>query len=217
MKPLSEISYIDFEAEDPVAMFSHIMELYNELPHKNPLPLNMATVDAEFGALNRTVNYRGLTSDKHVTIVTQRDSRKYANIMKDSRTTITFYLETPLNSEGDVSQWQIRLFGKAIELSPQEISNLWNEETVFAKIRSRICDCGKPIDYPKLKEAHDRYLKAYENGEDSLPQTQLFTAFKIVPTIWDFYKSDPNCIGDRIQYRKNESADGNWTKMHVAA
>ncbi|XP_055842689.1 pyridoxine/pyridoxamine 5'-phosphate oxidase-like [Episyrphus balteatus] len=218
MNPLSDISYIEIQTEDPVQMFSQILEAFeNSKPNKTmPSPINIATFDDEFGALNRTVNYRGLTVDKHITIVTQKDSRKYANIMKDPRVTVTFYLEIP-NTKGQIAQWQIRLFGKAIELSPGEISNLWNEETVFAKIRSRICDCGKPIEYLKLKETHDTILKAYENGEDSLPQTELFTAFKVVPSIWDFYKSDPNCIGDRIQYRKDESDSTKWIKMHVAA
>ncbi|XP_055845727.1 pyridoxine/pyridoxamine 5'-phosphate oxidase-like [Episyrphus balteatus] len=111
--------------------------------------------------------------------------------------------------------YKVRLIGKAVELSPNQISNLWSQEPIFAKIRSRISECGKPLDFADHKNDHDKLLTEYENGQDSLPQTETYTAFKIIPRIWDFYKSEPNCVADRVQYRKSE--DEKWSIMHVAS
>lgn len=57
------------------------------------------------------------------------------------------------------------------ELSETEIAELYKDEPLFARIRSKICRCGEQIDWNELKVQHDQVLKDYHDGKDSLPQT----------------------------------------------
>lgn len=64
------------------------------------------------------------------------------------------------------------MIGNVTELSGLEIAEFYNEETVMAKIRSKICRCGEVVDWNELKAKHDQTLKNYCDGKDQLPQTE---------------------------------------------
>ncbi|XP_055914158.1 uncharacterized protein LOC129947568 [Eupeodes corollae] len=208
--------FIDNTPKDPVEMFSNILKAYKTAkPEELFIPMSISTIDDEFGTLNRTIVYRGLV-DGDVIFVSERNSVKYANLIKDPRIAACFLLCMKDQNGIDVV-WQIRIMGKAVELPENQIANLYTEEPVYAKIRNRINVSGKPVNFAEQKAAFDKLLKQYEDGQDSLPQTNSYTAFKIVPTVWDFYKSEPNSIADRVQYRKGKSNDEKWSVMHVAS
>lgn len=61
--------------------------------------------------------------------------------------------------------------GSVSELSEPEISAFYKEETVMAKIRSKICRCGEVVDWNVLKAKHDETYRNYCDGKDQLPQT----------------------------------------------
>lgn len=64
------------------------------------------------------------------------------------------------------------MIGNVTELSEPEIAGFYKEETVMAKIRSKICRCGEEVDWDALKAKHDQTLKDYCDGKDLLPQTE---------------------------------------------
>lgn len=66
----------------------------------------------------------------------------------------------------------MRVIGNVTELSESEIAEFYEEETVMAKIRSKICRCGEVVDWDELKAKHDKTLKDYLDGKDQLPQTE---------------------------------------------
>lgn len=57
-----------------------------------------------------------------------------------------------------------------IELSAAETAEFYKDEPLFAKIRSKICRCGEPVDWDKLKSSHDQVLIEHKSQPDSLPQ-----------------------------------------------
>lgn len=214
MAKISQLAFIDAAPKDPVRLFSNLVSEFKKTNPETPfIAMNIATLDDKFGVLNRTVVYRGL-QDGHIVFVTEKNTKKYANIMNDPRISTTFLFENiELNKINTL--WQIRQMGKAIELSSKEIANLWAEETVFAKIRSHISECGKPVEFVDHRKKHDQFVKDYESGQNSLKQTETYTAFKILPLVWDFYKTESNAIADRVQYRKETFEDDQWKIMHV--
>lgn len=66
---------------------------------------------------------------------------------------------------------QVRVTGNVTELSEPEIADLYKEESLMAKIRSKICRCGEVVDWNELKAKHDETLQNYCDGSDQLPQT----------------------------------------------
>ncbi|XP_065365078.1 pyridoxine/pyridoxamine 5'-phosphate oxidase isoform X2 [Calliphora vicina] len=204
---LAKISNV---APTPVQMFLNIIEKIKP----NPLIMNLATVDKEFDVLNRSVIYRGLTEDNqtHICFVTEKNSRKYRNLKENPKLSLTMICSVPEEF------WQIRLFNaEAVELSADVVAKFWQEEPLFAKIRSHICDCGKPNDGKELDRKYQELFGSCQRESKDLEQTESYTAFKIIPKLWDFYKSEPNKIADRVQYKQIEGENGKWEIYHVDA
>lgn len=55
-------------------------------------------------------------------------------------------------------------------MNEAEIAEFYKDEPLFAKIRSKICRCGEPVDWNELKAAHDKVLNDYKEGRDALLQ-----------------------------------------------
>uniref|UniRef100_A0A1A9UE86 pyridoxal 5'-phosphate synthase n=1 Tax=Glossina austeni TaxID=7395 RepID=A0A1A9UE86_GLOAU len=200
---------------------SNPIELFNTLTKRagaKYIPMNLATVDSEFGVLNRTVVYRGLTDNSEICFATERNSRKYKNLRENPKSALTMLLSVGLE-DAERETWQIRLMNAcAVELDDQAIlSKFWQEEPLFAKIRSHIVECGKPTNYEELVIKHNNLLADYQSGQHPLERTPSYTVFKILPKIWDFYKSEPGKIADRVQYKLRDNELNEWTTYHVAA
>ena len=121
--------------------------------------------------MDRTVVYRGV-KDGCLIFVTEKNTRKYDNLKKNPKIAATIlYLNVPSLASA-VENWQVRLFqARAVELEEHYLDELWSEEPVFARIRSHICECGKPSDRDALKAKHNKLLLDYENGENPLDRT----------------------------------------------
>ncbi|KAM7349138.1 pyridoxine/pyridoxamine 5'-phosphate oxidase [Cochliomyia hominivorax] len=194
----------------PVQMFQNIIERMG----KQTLLINLATIDKEFGVLNRTVVYRGLSQDEppHICFVTEKNSRKYQNLKENPKLSVT--IVCPFENEF----WQIRLFkAEAEEIDDETLKKYWQEEPLFAKIRSHLCECGKPNKEVELEEKYQNIMENCEWKSEELEQTETYTAFKIIPKIWDFYKSEPEKIADRVQYKRIEGETDKWEIYHVDA
>uniref|UniRef100_A0A1B0FR79 pyridoxal 5'-phosphate synthase n=1 Tax=Glossina morsitans morsitans TaxID=37546 RepID=A0A1B0FR79_GLOMM len=193
---------------------SNPIELFNTLTFNTKMagakyiPMNLATVDSEFGVLNRTVVYRGLTDDSGICFATEQNPKS----------ALTMLLSIGLE-DAKQETWQIRLMNAcAVELDDQAIlSKFWQEEPLFAKIRSHIVECGKPTNHEELVIKHNKLLADYQSGQHALERTPSYTVFKILPKIWDFYKSEPGKIADRVQYKLRDYELNEWTNYHVAA
>lgn len=57
-----------------------------------------------------------------------------------------------------------------VELSAAETAEFYKDEPLFAKIRSKICSCGAPVEWNDLKSKHDQVLDDYRHERDALPQ-----------------------------------------------
>ncbi|KAI9590218.1 pyridoxine/pyridoxamine 5'-phosphate oxidase [Glossina fuscipes] len=210
----SDVCKISDLPANPIEMFNTLIKRAGV----KYIPMNLATVDSEFCVLNRTIVYRGLTDNSEICFVTERNSRKYKNLKANPKSALTILLNIGLEEENRET-WQIRLMNAcAVEIDDQAIlSKFWQEEPLFAKIRSHIVECGKPMNHEELILKHNKLLANYQSGQNTLEQSPSYTAFKILPKLWDFYKSEPGKIADRVQYKLCDNKVNEWTTYHVAA
>lgn len=103
-------------------------------------------------------------------IVTERNSRKYKDMMENPNVAATFYWYYRKPEDAVLTQRQVRITGTIAELPEDEIAKFYESEPTFYKIRSRITECGRPVDWNELKEAHDRVLGEVLSGSEKLPQ-----------------------------------------------
>lgn len=160
----SELAKIKDFSTDPVEFFKDILQAAAKGQPANFIQdMNLATMDKEFGVLNRTVLYRGLTRDNFVFYITHRYTRNYKNLHAyPNKAGITFYMPNVRDDDGRESTWQVRLIGAtAVELSESELDALWAKEDLAAKIRGHICPCGEPIDHDELNAKHDQFLQQH--------------------------------------------------------
>ena len=68
---------------------------------------------------------------------------------------------------------QVRINGYVSELTKEEIQKLYEEESLSAKIRIKICISSNVTDWKKLKRLHDEVLTNYQNGIDKLEQPMI--------------------------------------------
>ncbi|XP_058988058.1 pyridoxine/pyridoxamine 5'-phosphate oxidase-like [Musca domestica] len=217
IRNLPRLARIKNYPTNPIEMFKNVLERVKP-PHI--FPMNLATLDNEFGVLNRAVIYRGLLDDSWICFVTERNSRKYQNLKENPKLGLTmlFYPDAHRVEAKDVMPevWQIRLMGaEAVELDEEQLKILWQQEPLLAKIRSHICECGKPSNIAELEKLLQEQLAIMEKEKRKPEQTKTYTGFKIIPKYWDFYMSEPNTIADRLQYKQGEN--GEWQAYHVDA
>lgn len=68
--------------------------------------------------------------------------------------------------------WQIRLFNaEAHELNDDLITEFWQKELLFSKIRSHICECGKPNEDSVLERKYKEIMEKYERDSKEPEQT----------------------------------------------
>ncbi|EDW51299.1 pyridoxine/pyridoxamine 5'-phosphate oxidase [Drosophila sechellia] len=210
----SSLAKIEDFPSDPVEFFKKILqEAAKGHPDGFVQEMNLATVDEEFGVLNRTVLYRGLTQDNCVFYITHRYVRNFKNLRANPKACITFYMPDVKDGAGNQNTWQVRLIGAtAVELAQSEMDALWAKENLAAQIRGHICPCGEPINYDDLKAKHDQFLQDHRGK--SIERPASYTAWKFQPQRWDFLKVGLDQIADRVQYRLQK--DGKWASMHVS-
>lgn len=215
--PQSSVAHIINYPVEPVALFKQLIDAVDKQPTDGVQYMNLATIDDEFGVLNRTVVYRGLSDDNCIIYVTQRFTRNFKNIQANAKCGITFFLPNViLPSQGQTpAYWQVRLIGATAEELPEsQLDEWWNKELLSSQIRDHIFPCGQPVNYEEQVEKHDRFLRDYQESNRPLQRPATYTAFKFRAQRWDFLKVGSGEIADRVQYRRQKN--GEWQSMHVS-
>ncbi|KAH8421130.1 hypothetical protein KR222_008043 [Zaprionus bogoriensis] len=217
MAQTSSVAYIASHPQQPVELFKQLIQAARSQQPDGAAYMNLATVDEEFGVLNRTVLYRGLSEDDCVIYVTQRFTRNYQNLKANAKCGITFFLpHLALPAQGaEPVIWQVRLIGAVAEELPEsQLDAWWDKELLPAKIRDHVFPCGQPVEYAELKAKHDEFLRQHLASGQPLERPKTYTAFKFRAQRWDFLKVGNAQIADRVQYRLQ--ADGQWLATHVS-
>ncbi|KAH8386693.1 hypothetical protein KR093_001969 [Drosophila rubida] len=213
----SAVAHIENFPCEPVTLFKQIIDAFSKKSTDGFTLMNLATVDEEFGVLNRNVIYRGLSEDDCIIYVTQRFTRNYKNIQANAKCGIAFYLPNlVVPSQGpNPANWQVRLIGAtAEELPDSQLDAWWEKELLSSQIRDYIFPCGQPVNYDELLAKHDQFLRDYLASGRPLKRPATYTAFKFRAQRWDFLKAGSGQIADRVQYRCQQN--GEWLATHVS-
>lgn len=157
----SAVAHIVDYPDEPAVLFKQLIQA--ALKTDGVLYMNLATIDEEFGVLNRTVIYRGLSEDDCIIYVTQRFTRNYQNLKANPKCGITlFFPQLQLATQARPKIWQVRLIGAVAEELPEsQLAAWWETELLSSKIRDIVFPCGKPVEYDELKAKHDEFLKEH--------------------------------------------------------
>lgn len=65
---------------------------------------------------------------------------------------------------------QVRIEGAVNKLSTDNMKELYDIEPLFCKIRARVCEQGKEIEWDQLKRDHDELFNKVINNNIQLPK-----------------------------------------------
>ncbi|KAL1451794.1 hypothetical protein WDU94_006140 [Cyamophila willieti] len=213
----SGLSKIENPSDNPFELFQDWLgEARNAdlvLPHA--LILSTATPDGKVSS--RTLLLRRLEDDGFV-IMSDNRSRKHMQITENKNAAMVFlWLYRTPNGDHCVNR-QVRIEGE-LEVMPKErFQDLYEREPTYCKIRAHLCHQSSTVDWEQAKATHDEMYEKYKRNKIDLPMPDHFIAYKMHPTMMEFYHAQSDQIGDRIQYSKTgNSADNVWKRNRLFA
>lgn len=209
----SGLSKIELPDGNPFTLFNqwHAAALKSNLVLPNALCLSTATKEGRVSS--RHVILRRLEEDGFI-IMTDRRSKKSAELAENPVACMTF-LWCYKREDGLTVNQQVRIEGDVVELGEDRYLDLYEREPLFCKVRSHLCHQGVEVDWDELKSKHDDILKKVAEGTTTLPCPEHFVAYKLFPTMIEFYYAHDSNIGDRIMFVKK--AGGAWENTRIAA
>uniref|UniRef100_A0A8D8S3L7 pyridoxal 5'-phosphate synthase n=1 Tax=Cacopsylla melanoneura TaxID=428564 RepID=A0A8D8S3L7_9HEMI len=213
----SGLSKIENPTDNPFELFQEWLSEARQanlvLPHA--LVLSTATTDGKVSS--RTLLLRRLEEDGFV-IMTDNRSRKHTQITENKSAAMVF-LWLYRTKDGDKClNRQVRIEGELEVLDPERFQDLYEREPTYCKIRAHLCHQSTTTDWEQAKAAHDEMYEQYKRNEIDLPMPDHFIAYKLHPTMMEFYHAESDQIGDRIHYSKTgNKADNIWKRKRLFA
>ncbi|XP_073980157.1 pyridoxine/pyridoxamine 5'-phosphate oxidase-like isoform X2 [Rhodnius prolixus] len=160
----------------------------------------------------RNVVLRRLDKDGFV-IMTDNRSKKVAELEENPSVAMTF-LWVYGNNDGTVLSRQVRAEGLINELPITDWKDIYDQEPLFCKIRAYVCHQGQKVVWDDLKEHHDKLFKEFSTGNHKLERPDHVRAYKMEPTMMEFYETLGQRIADRVLYLKENNV---WEVSRIAA
>lgn len=161
---------------------------------------------------SRTLILRRLDDDGFV-IMTDNRSKKSRQLEENPNAAMNF-LWIKEDPSGLILSRQVRAEGGIKQLVEDEWVDIYEKEPLFCKIRAVVCHQGKKIEWQQLKDDHDRTLKKWQQGELVMEKPNHVVAYKMFPTMMEFYETYGSRIADRVMFLKQGE---DWVSNRIAA
>ncbi|XKL63572.1 hypothetical protein PGB90_005936 [Kerria lacca] len=209
----SALNKITTNHTNPIKMFEEWYKNYLDSNPEEPMFTAgcLSTASKNGNVTSRNLLLKRLDEDGFV-MMTDNRSYKFKVITENPQVSLVF-LWNQFMPEGLLSR-QVRIYGFVKKLANEETEKLYEDDPIFAKIRSYICESGKPEEWDSLKAQHDELLRKIENNEIELKKPDHIVSFKIFPQYMDFYETCGKRIADRLLYTKSDST---WKISRLAA
>jgi len=188
----------------------HTLQNPNNHIAANAFCLSTASKDGRVSS--RNVIMRRLDDDGFL-IMTDNRSKKSKELAENPYAAMSFLWVTN-DEDGRILSRQVRIEGDVKSLEYPLWEEIYEREPLFCKIRAYVCHQGKKVTWDELKEHHDELLREFENGSHDLHKPDHVVAYKLFPTMFEFYESEGPVIADRVMYLKEE---GEWENSRIAA
>uniref|UniRef100_A0A0A9YZM9 pyridoxal 5'-phosphate synthase n=1 Tax=Lygus hesperus TaxID=30085 RepID=A0A0A9YZM9_LYGHE len=196
---------------NPFTLFKSWYEDNRTANHLSTNAFCLSTASKEGRVSARTLILRRLDDDGFV-LMTDARSKKAKDIRENPYAAASFLWVS--QQDGLIQSRQVRVEGTLEELPYDDWKELYEREPLFAKIRSHVCHQGTTVDWEKLKKHHDQVLHDYKEGVNRLNKPDHVVAFKMNPSMIEFYESVGPKIADRVMYLKEKNA---WKNQRIAA
>ena len=193
---------ICFKDEDnPFKLFEEWFDLAKEKEPNDPNALALATSDKEGNPNVRMVLLKGF-SEKGFVFYTNLNSPKSKALFANPKASMCFHWKSLLR--------QIRIIGKATNVSDQEADEYYNSRSYGSRIGAW---ASKQSSILNSREELNNEIKVYKSkfpNSDKVPRPSHWSGWRVNPSEIEFWLDGDNRIHERLKYTKvNES----WKKV----
>ncbi|CAH1401881.1 unnamed protein product [Nezara viridula] len=205
------LHYMGTIPKDPFDLFKnwHGQQTQNNLSAN---ALCLSTCSKSGYVTSRTLILRRLDDDGFV-IMTDNRSKKSRQLEENPNVAMNF-LWIKEDPNGLLLSRQVRAEGSIKQLVEDEWIDIYEREPLFCKIRALVCHQGTKIEWQDLKDSHDNTLKKWQHGELVMEKPNHVVAYKMFPTMMEFYEAYGSKIADRVMFLKQGE---DWISNRIAA
>ncbi|WP_299495652.1 pyridoxamine 5'-phosphate oxidase [uncultured Shewanella sp.] len=189
--------------DDPMALFTHWLDVVKESQIADPTAMSVATVDDTGQPFQRIVLLKRFDEQGFV-FFTNLGSRKAKQIAGNAKVSLLF----PWQSIDK----QVAITGLAEPLSKKEVFSYFVSRPKDSQIAAWVSKQSSPISARHVLESKFSELKAkFAKGEVPLPS--FWGGYRVKPLSIEFWQGGEHRLHDRFLYTKDA---GSWGKERLA-
>lgn len=188
--------------EDPIKIFNNWFEEAKVKEINDPNAMNLATISKDHKPTSRMVLLKSFNEQGFV-FYTNLESKKGKSINFNPNVALNFHWKSLFK--------QIRIEGKAMQISDSEADTYFESRDTESKIGAWSSSQSSELkDREELKKKFENYSEKFKNQNVTRPA--FWTGFRVNPNLIEFWKQLSFRLHDRVEYKK---IDGSWVKRKL--
>ncbi len=187
---------------NPFFLFKIWFEEATQKEINDPNAMNLSTISADNCPNSRMVLLKGFDSNGFI-FYTNSKSKKGISIKQNPNVALNFHWKSLLR--------QIRIEGKAIEVSTKESNEYFNTRPKESKIGAWTSHQSKNLKSRKF--LIDEFKKMKKEFKDkTIKRPSFWKGFRVEPILIEFWQDMPFRLHDRVEYKK---INNKWSKRRL--
>ena len=182
---------------DPINLFKDWFEEALQKEINDPNAMNLSTISKDLKPSSRMVLLKSFDNNGFV-FYTNINSKKGTSIISNPNVALNFHWKSMLK--------QIRIEGKAHQVTNKEADDYFNSRPEDSKIATWASNQSSVLfNREKLNENIKYYKKKFENI--TIIRPPHWTGFQVEPELIEFWQDIPFRLHDRLEFKK---INGEW-------
>jgi len=187
---------------DPFILFNKWFAEASKKEINDPNAMNLSTISEDLKPSSRMVLLKGYSNDGFI-FYTNSKSKKGKSIYNNPNVSLNFHWKSILR--------QVRIEGKAIQISDREADEYYNTRPMKSRIGAWASNQSEELVQRENLQDNIEFFKNKFKG-NNIMRPPHWTGFKVVPNLIEFWQDMSFRLHDRLEYIKVKNK---WTSRKL--
>jgi pyridoxamine 5'-phosphate oxidase len=187
---------------DPFILFNKWFAEASKKEINDPNAMNLSTISEDLKPSSRMVLLKGYSNDGFI-FYTNSKSKKGKSIYNNPNVSLNFHWKSILR--------QVRIEGKAIQISDREADEYYNTRPMKSRIGAWASNQSEELVQRENLQDNIEFFKNKFKGNNII-RPPHWTGFRVVPNLIEFWQDMPFRLHDRLEYIKVKNK---WTSRKL--
>ena len=187
---------------DPFVLFNKWFAEASKKEINDPHAMNLSTISEDLKPSSRIVLLKGYSNDGFI-FYTNSKSKKGKSIYNNPNVSLNFHWKSILR--------QVRIEGKAIQISDREADEYYNTRSMKSRIGAWASNQSEELVQRENLQDNIEFFKNKFKG-NNIMRPPHWTGFKVVPNLIEFWQDMSFRLHDRLEYIKVKNK---WTSRKL--